>query len=120
MSRPVPLPLDIMHVAEKRSADDGENLKWLIGIAALMTVSFIIALIGSDKSISASIKAWDDALHKRINRTRDDYVRRVDLAGHVNQLRHGLKELKDETREIGREANKRLDQVLAGIAQDRR
>ncbi|MGU3576418.1 hypothetical protein ACLBWZ_12825 [Brucellaceae bacterium C25G] len=93
----------------------GENFKWLIGIA----VTFGIALIGAFRSLSSSMKAGDDALHERINRTRDDYVRRVDLDGHVNQLREGMKELKDETRDSAKEANKRLDQVLAVLAQDK-
>ncbi len=98
----------------------GEDIKWLIGISASMAVSFIIALIASFRSLAASIKSGDDALHERINRTRDDYVRRVDLDGHVNQLRDGMKELKEETRESTRETNKRLDQVLAVLTQDRK
>ncbi|MDM8343799.1 hypothetical protein P8H26_00115 [Pseudochrobactrum sp. sp1633] len=98
----------------------GEDIKWLIGISASMAVSFIIALIASFRSLAASIKAGDDALHERINRTRDDYVRRVDLDGHVNQLREGMKELKEETRDSARETNKRLDQVLAVLAQEKK
>lgn len=85
-----------------------------------MIVSFSIALIGSFKSLATSLKAGDDALHERINRTRDDCVRRVDLDGHVNQLRDGMKELKVETREGTRETNKRLDQVLAALAQEKK
>ena len=85
-----------------------------------MAVSFIVALIASFRSLAASIKTGDDALHERINRTRDDYVRRVDLDGHINQLRDGMKELKEESRESAKETNKRLDQVLAALAQDRK
>lgn len=98
----------------------GEDTKWLIGISVSMVISFIVALIGSFRSLSASIKDGDDALHERINRTRDEYVRRVDLDGHVNQLRDGMKELKDETREGTRETNKRLNQVLAVLAQEKK
>ncbi len=98
----------------------GDDLKWLIGISASMAASFIIALIASFRSLAASIKAGDDALHERINRTRGDYVRRVDLDGHINQLRDGMKELKEESRESAKETNKRLDQVLAALAQDRK
>ncbi|WP_421089690.1 hypothetical protein [Pseudochrobactrum sp. MP213Fo] len=92
----------------------GEDIKWLIGIG----ITFGLALIASFRSLSATIKAGDDALHERINRTRDDYVRRVDLDGHVSQLRESMKELKEEARESGRETNKRLDQVLAALAQE--
>lgn len=56
-----------------------DDLKWLIGLGA----SFGLALIGAFKSLSKSINDGDDALHERINRTHDDYVRRVDLDRHV-------------------------------------
>lgn len=92
----------------------GEDIKWLIGIG----VTFGLALIASFRSLSASIKSGDDALHERINRTRDDYVRRVDLDVHIKQLRDSMKELKEETRESAKETNKRLDQVLAVLAQE--
>ncbi len=85
-----------------------------------MAVSFIVALIASFRSLAASIKTGDDALHERINRTRDDYVRRVDLDGHINQLRDGMKELKEESRESAKETNKRLDQVLSALSQERK
>ncbi|MBC8718714.1 hypothetical protein [Ochrobactrum sp. Marseille-Q0166] len=83
----------------------GDDIKWLIGIA----VTFGLALIAAFRSLSASMKAGDDALHERINRIRDDYLRRVDLDGHVSQLRDGMKELRDETRDSAKETNKRLD-----------
>ena len=91
---------------------DGD-LKWLIGLAA----TFGLSLIGAFKSLSKSIKDSDDALHQRINRTRDDYVRRVDMDFHMAQLRGDVKELKDETKENTRETNKRLDQVIAALGQ---
>lgn len=97
-----------------------EDIKWLIGISVSMVISFIIALIGSFRSLSASIKEGDDNLHDRINRVRDDYVRRDDLDSHINQLRDSMKELRDETRLSARETNKRLDQVLAALAQDKK
>ena len=108
------------HIAQKRVLVMGEDIKWLIGILASIAVSFIIALIASFRSLAVSIKADDDALHERINRTRDDYVHRVGLDGHVNQLREGMKELKEETWESAKETNKRLDQVLAALAQDKK
>lgn len=81
----------------------------MIGILASIAVSFIIALIASFRLLAVSIKADDDALHERINRTRDDYVCRVDFDGCVNQLRDGMKELKEETWESAKETIKGLD-----------
>lgn len=66
-------------------------------------------MIASFRSLAVSIKADDDALHERINRTRDDYVRRGDFDGRVNQLHDGMKELKKEARESAKETIKGLD-----------
>jgi len=108
-----------------------DDLRWLIGTAITLATFFGGALIASFRSLShaqktaedrlgAAIKDGDDQLHERINRVRDEYVRRVDLDGHVSQLREGMKELKDENRESTREMNKRLDQVLAVLTQERK
>ncbi|KAB0537758.1 hypothetical protein [Pseudochrobactrum saccharolyticum] len=57
----------------------------------------------------ASIKSGNDALHEAISRACDDYVHRVGLDGHVNQLREGMKELKEEMWESAKETIKGLD-----------
>lgn len=65
----------------------GEDLKWLIGISVSIIVSFMIALVGSFRSLSATMKDGDDQLHERINRVRDEYVKRVDHDTQMVQLR---------------------------------
>ncbi|MBA8818999.1 hypothetical protein BRY73_20005 [Ochrobactrum sp. P6BS-III] len=97
-----------------------EDLKWLMGTAVTLIVFFSGALIAAFRSLSNSQKAGDDQLHDRVNRVRDEYVRRVDLDDHVKQLRDGMKEMRDETREGLKETNKRLDQVLAVLASDKK
>ena len=108
-----------------------DDLRWLIGTAITLATFFGGALIAAFRSLSASqksaedrlgaaIKDGDDQLHERVNRVRDEYVRRVDLDDHVRQLRDGMKEMRDETREGLKETNKRLDQVLAVLAQDKK
>jgi hypothetical protein len=98
----------------------GDDIKWLIGLAVSLGGTFTVALIATFRSLSASIKAGDDQLHERVNRVRYEYVRSVDLDDHVKQLRIGMKEMRDETREGLKETNKRLDQVLAVLAQDKK
>ncbi|MBM6397940.1 hypothetical protein ACFW0F_15255 [Brucella anthropi] len=97
-----------------------EDFKWLMGTAVTLIVFFSGALIASFRSLAKSQKDGDDQLHDRVNRVRDEYVRRVDLDDHVKQLRDGMKEMRDETREGLKETNKRLDQVLAVLAQDKK
>ncbi|GAA0615892.1 hypothetical protein GCM10008943_33560 [Paenochrobactrum glaciei] len=97
----------------------GEDLKWLIGISVSIIVSFMIALVGSFRSLSATMKDGDNQLHERINRVRDEYVTRVDHDAQIDQLRDTVKEIHDELREGTRETNKRLDQVLGVLVQER-
>lgn len=107
------------------------EIQWLIGLALGLGSTFTVALITAFRSLSsfqksaedrlgAAIKDGDDQLHERVNRVRDEYVRRVDLDDHVRQLRDGMKEMRDETRDGLKETNKRLDQVLAVLAQDKK
>lgn len=109
----------------------GDDIKWLIGLATGLGGTFTVALIATFRSLSASMKSGedrlstaikdgDDQLHERVNRVRDEYVRRVDMDDHVKQFRDGIKEMRDETREGLKETNKRLDQVLAVLAQDKK
>ena len=108
-----------------------EDLKWLIGTAITLSTFFGGALLAAFRSLSSSIKdgderlaesvkAGDDQLHERVNRVRDEYVRRVDYDDSIKQLRESVKELRDETREGTKETHKRLDQVLAELARDRK
>ncbi|MCY1370286.1 hypothetical protein D9M69_573730 [compost metagenome] len=98
----------------------GDDIKWLIGLATGLGGTFTVALIATFRSLSSSIRDGDNQLHERVNRVRDEYVRRVDMDDHVKQFRDGIKEMRDETREGMKETNKRLDQVLAVLAQDKK
>lgn len=96
----------------------GEDIKWLIGLAVSLGETFTVALIATFRSLSASIKSGDDQLHDRVNRICDEYVKRVDSDDHVRQLRDGMKDMQDETREGLKETNKRLDLIVAVLARN--
>ncbi|RBO91013.1 hypothetical protein [Pseudochrobactrum asaccharolyticum] len=98
----------------------GDDIKWLIGISASLGVSFMIALVGSFRSLSATMKDGDDQLHERINRVRDEYVKRVDHDAQMNEIKKNIKEIRDELRDGTKETNKRLDQVLAALVYERK
>jgi uncharacterized membrane protein YdfJ with MMPL/SSD domain len=98
------------------------ELQWLIGTA--VTAIFAIAGIAiaafratANKidDVAGKIKAGDDALHERINRVRDEYVKRIDLDGYMERMEETVKELRTETHEGTREINHRLDQVLTTL-----
>lgn len=95
--------------------------QWLIG-AAFGLVLLIGGLLTRDRQLNQTIQTGDDGAHKRIdevheriNRTRDDYVRRVDMDGHLNRIEANMREIRDETRHQHAETNKRLDSLLAEL-----
>lgn len=89
------------------------ELQWLVGIAvsaALGLAGMVIAAFrtlsgrieDTNTALSKNIRDGDDQLHERVNRVRDEYVRRVDLDGHMGRIDTTLRELRDEQREIGK------------------
>lgn len=92
---------------------DGQVIA-LIGVAGTI-VSIVVAIVASHRTTADKIQKGDDALHERINRVRDEYVRRVDLDGHMARIETNVKELRDENREGTRDINRRLDQMLTSL-----
>lgn len=90
------------------------ELQWLVGVAVTVVVAIGGIAIGAFRAMSnrldavakdmrASIKDGDDALHERINRVRDDYVRRVDLDGHLARIDKKLDDMAKKQDEQSRE-----------------
>lgn len=92
-----------------------EQLQWLVGTAASVVVSVTVIAIGAFRAMSGRldlamahidkmVRVGDDGLHERINRLRqdvsDNYVRRIDLDGHLKRLDDTLKEVRDDQKEI--------------------
>ena len=90
------------------------DLQWLIG-AFFGLVALIGGIIARDRQLTTLIKTGDDQLHERINRTRDDYVRRDDLAQHNARMREDMQQLREEMHKGREEQNRRLDSILAAI-----
>ncbi|NUR12312.1 MAG: hypothetical protein HOQ20_10795 [Bradyrhizobium sp.] len=93
---------------------DGGLILGLLGAAGTI-VAIVSAIVVSHRYTSDKIQKGDDALHERINRVRDEYVRRVDLDSHMVRIETNVKELREEGREGTREINRRLDQVLTTL-----
>ncbi len=93
----------------------GDNA-WVLGFI-LSGAGLIAALIGGvvarDRQMSRQIRDGDDKLHERINRVREDYVRRTDLDGHIQRLENNVDHLRAEVREHRAETTKRLDTLVA-------
>lgn len=77
----------------------------------------VLAIVGGiilrDRQVMSTIQDGDDKLHHRVNETRDQYVRRDDLASHIQRIEKTVDEMRVEMREQ-RHANERLDTTLTG------
>jgi uncharacterized protein YPO0396 len=97
-----------------------ENVRWVLGFL----LSLIALVAGYARHISNRIEAGDNALHHRINQTRDEYVKRVDLDAHISRVEARMRDLREELRSDIREvkdeikgANTRLDAVLVKLGE---
>ena len=103
-----------------------EDIVWVIpsGFALVALIGGIIArdryiLNMIAKNHEGSIKAIQESnseVHERINRVKDEYVRRVDLDGHIVRLDSSVKGLATEMRASTQATNQRLDALLAHFA----
>lgn len=82
---------------------DGD-LKWVIGVAVSMVLSFGGVMTGAFRNMSAKLAKT----HERIDDVKEKYVRRDDLDGHIARIELNLRELREETRRNHNEILKAL------------
>lgn len=74
---------------------------------------FIIQYINTaNETMRETMRHELDNLHSRVNATRDGFVRRDDLDGHLRRMETNIKEMREEQRET----NKRLDAFMGSLA----
>lgn len=77
-----------------------EDLRWAIGIAVTAWLGMAGIIIGVFRSMSGKIDKVNDALHERVNRVRDEYVRRVDLDDRLKHLQETQAEMRGDIKAI--------------------
>ena len=90
----------------------GEEMKWLIGLASAIGLSIAGYVIAALRALSQQIKTGDDGLHERVNRFRDEYVRRDDMQDYMKRFDDTLRDMRTENRQLHDQTNSRLDKVL--------
>ena len=80
--------------------------------AAGVTVAMIGGVVARDRYITRAIGREAERLHARIDRIREGYVRRDDLAGHLARLEKSM----DEMRREQRRSAERMDRILAELS----
>ena len=100
-----------------------EDLKWLIGIAVTLFLFWgsmlggaFWRIMGTIRKVEDAVEKGDKELHERINRVREDTVRKADLVDLGTGLRDDMKEMRQEHRDATKATNSRLDALLAAIA----
>jgi uncharacterized protein YciW len=96
----------------------GFGLVTLIG-GIIARDRYILGLIS--KNHEGSIKAIQDSSEKtneRMAKIKDEYVRRIDLDGHIMRLDGSIKALSGEMRSSTAQTNQRLDAILAHFAKN--
>ena len=100
-----------------------EDLKWLIGIAVTLFLFWgsmlggaFWRIMGTIRKVEDQVKEGDAELHARVNRLREDTVRKTDMAELVTGLREDIKEMRQEYRESNKSTSSRLDVLLAAAA----
>lgn len=76
-----------------------EELKWLLGIAATVTLGALGFLINAFNNLSTRQKVDNDAIHSRINDVKDNYVKRSDLEAHMHRLEKSMDDVRDGVKE---------------------
>ncbi|MEQ9245374.1 MAG: hypothetical protein RLO21_05235 [Nitratireductor sp.] len=72
-----------------------DEVKWLIGLAVGLSTFAFGAISTALYRLNSVMKANDDKIHERINRVRDDYVRRDDLERHLQRMDKKLDKIDD-------------------------
>lgn len=101
------------------------NWEILLGIGGLL-VPIVLAAGVRDRSLLQMIAGVkDDAanmitkatdpLHERVNRVRDEFVRRDDLAAHLDRVEKQFDDIKGELRRTSENTDRKLDDIRRAL-----
>lgn len=101
---------------------DLESWQLILAIGGLLT-PIVLAAMARDRSLMSMIatvqngleKHIDDAtapLHERVNRVRDEYVRRDDLDAHLNRMEKQFEDIRAEMRRGSDKVEARLGEMV--------
>ena len=78
----------------------------------------LVAIVGGalirDRYIFKEISTGDDKLHERVNKIREEFVRRIDLDDHLVRIEKSIAGLLEEQKTT----NKRIDEFMVAMASD--
>lgn len=96
------------------------------GLVAAFAVPAVLAAMARDRTLFAmlsevqmsaqnTVKSAVDPIHERINRVRDEFVRREDLDGHLRRFEKQIDELKQNLKSSEERHTNRYDAIMESI-----
>lgn len=83
-----------------------------IVLASIARDRTLVAMIQSSRNDAMNaVKMGGDVTHDRINRVRDEYVRRDDLQGHLVRIDKQFDEMRDQIRRGQESTERKLDKI---------
>ena len=92
----------------------GEEIRWLIGAAFSFCV-LVGGVVTRDRQMAKQIRDVEDRLHDRVNKVKDDYVKKADMEAGMARISDDVSKLRDEIRDDRQETNRRLDTIIQNI-----
>lgn len=68
-------------------------------------------IANGDKAVRDEMDKKIDVVHERVNKTRDEFVRRDDLDGHLSRIEGTIKSMHEEFKGT----NKRIDDFMTAV-----
>lgn len=100
-----------------------QQWQWIIGTALTfflsytgMLVAALWKVIGMIKSAELQQRSDSEHLHERVNRVREEHVKKSDLDGHITRLAQDMRDMRVEQREATKTTNDRLDALISALA----
>lgn len=97
--------------------------QWLIGTGLTFFLGYTSVLVGALWKVIAMIKAAEqqqradtEHLHERVNRVREDHVKKSDLDGHLSRLSQDMRDMRAEHREATKATSDRLDALISALS----
>ena len=89
-----------------------DDLRWIVGIALTTVLAVAGMLVAAFRAIAVKIEAHIAVLHGRVNKVKDDYVRRDDMDKHMARFDGNVNELRREFRDSHKDTNAKLDAIM--------
>lgn len=93
-----------------------EFWRWAIGLGVTLTLGWTTILIGIGNRFVSALRKLEDDLNAELETVKKEYVRRIDLDGHITRLGDDMKQLRAEVHRGQEATTQRLDAVLAALA----